>query len=100
MHGCIVNGGNVVRTLEDAMIEGLQQSDAGTGTPEHGNALPVVLVGVDGSAASRCAALAASSAARSLGAAVVAVHVPSVSPWLSMACWLGAGHLVAEAAEL
>jgi nucleotide-binding universal stress UspA family protein len=82
------------------MIEGLQRSGDDTGTPGHGEPRPVVVVGVDGSAASRSAALAASSAARSLGAAVVAVHVPSVSPWLSMACWLGAGHLLVETAEL
>jgi nucleotide-binding universal stress UspA family protein len=82
------------------MHEGLQRSNGGTGAPEHGEAFPVVVVGVDGSAPSRCAALAASSAARSLGAAVVAVHVPLASPWLSMACWLGGGHLVAETAEL
>lgn len=81
------------------MIEGLPRPSEDSGDPERDTARPFVVVGVDGSAPSRAAALAASSAARSLGASVVAVHVPTVSPWQALACWIGGGYLVAEAAE-
>lgn len=81
------------------MIEGLQRPSEGPGDPERDAARPVVVVGVDGTAASRAAALAASSTARSLGAAVVAVHVPTVPPWQALACWIGGAYLVADVAE-
>src|SRR5947209_216096 len=78
------------------MIEGLQRSGDGTGAGSTGAHRPVVVVGVDGSPGSRSAALAASSVARSLGGTVVAVHVPTLSTAHAMACWLGAGYLVAK----
>jgi nucleotide-binding universal stress UspA family protein len=59
-----------------------------------------VVVGVDGSAASRCAALAAGSSARSLGGTVVAVYVPTFSPWQCLAAGLGAGQALVEMSEL
>ncbi|RZS91076.1 nucleotide-binding universal stress UspA family protein [Motilibacter rhizosphaerae] len=58
---------------------------------------PVVLVGVDGSRASRCAALAAASAARRMEGSVLAVHVPTLSPLAALACSMGAGALLGEA---
>ena len=61
------------------MTEGLQRhSDEAETWPDRGRR-PVVVVGVDGSPASRCAALAAGSSARALGGTVVAVHVPTLS---------------------
>jgi hypothetical protein len=61
------------------MVESLQQHSDGPETWRY-DGRPVVVVGVDSSPASRSAALAAGSAARSLGGIVVAVHVPSLSP--------------------
>ena len=80
------------------MTEGLQprgdEAETGRGRP------PVVVVGVDGSPASRCAALTAGSSARALGGTVVAVHVPTQSPWQSIAASIGAGQALIEAREL
>lgn len=59
---------------------------------------PAVVVGVDGSPASRCAALTAAGAARSLGGTVVAVHVPSPSAWQALACCLGAAPALTDLA--
>jgi nucleotide-binding universal stress UspA family protein len=93
-------GDDVLVRLEDSMTEGLQRrgDEARTG-PGRGQR-PVVVVGVDGSPASRCAALAAGSSARALGGVVVAVHVPTFSPWQSIAASLGAAQALAETREL
>jgi nucleotide-binding universal stress UspA family protein len=56
----------------------------------------VVVVGVNGSAASRSAALAAGSTAHAVGGAVVAVHVATISPWQAIAACLGAGQVLVE----
>jgi nucleotide-binding universal stress UspA family protein len=89
-------GDDVLVRLEDAMTEGLQRrsDEAGTG-PDPGRR-PVVVVGVDGSPASRCAALTAGSSARALGGTVVAVHVPTLCPWQSIAATLGAAQALVE----
>jgi nucleotide-binding universal stress UspA family protein len=93
-------GDDVLVRLEDAMTEGLQRrSDDAETSPGRGRR-PVVVVGVDGSPASRCAALAAGSSARALGGSVVAVHVPTLSPWQSIAASLGAAQALAETREL
>ena len=82
------------------MTEGLQRhSDEAETWPARGRR-PVVVVGVDGSPASRCAALAAGSSARSLGGSVVAVYVPTLSPWLCLAAGLGAAQALVETREL
>ncbi len=81
------------------MTEGLQRHDeAGTG-PDR-DRRPVVVVGVDGSPASRCAALTAGSSARALGGTVVAVHVPTLSAGQAIAASLGAAQALAETREL
>ncbi|NHC15929.1 universal stress protein [Motilibacter deserti] len=61
---------------------------------------PVVVVGVDGSRSSRCAALAAAGAARELGGTVVAAHVPTPSPVHAFAGLVGAGFVLQEAEDL
>ena len=82
------------------MTEGLQRhSDEAQAWPGRSRP-PVVVVGVDGSPASRCAALAAGSSARALGGTVVAVHVPTLSPWQSIAASVGAAQALAEIREL
>ena len=82
------------------MTEGLQRhSDEAETWPSRARR-PVVLVGVDGSPASRCAALAAGGSARSLGGTIVAVHVPTLSPWLCLATGLGAARALVETREL
>jgi len=92
-------GDDVLVRLEDAMTEGLQRrSDESRTWPERGRR-PVVVVGVDGSPASRCAALTAGSSARALGGSVVAVHVPTLSPLQSIAASLGAAQALAETRE-
>ena len=82
------------------MTEGLQRRSENPDAWWRGDGRPVVVVGVDGSAASRGAALAASSTARAIGGAVVAVHVPTLSPWQAIAGYLGAGSALIEIAEL
>jgi nucleotide-binding universal stress UspA family protein len=82
------------------MAEGLQRRSENPDARWRGDGRPVVVVGVDGSAASRGAALAASSTARAIGGAVVAVHVPTLSPWQAIAGCLGAGSALIEIAEL
>jgi nucleotide-binding universal stress UspA family protein len=74
------------------MTEGLQRSSDPPNRDQ--STPPVVVVGVDGGPASRCAALAAAGAARSMGGQVLAVHVPTPSPWHSLAGCLGAGSAV------
>jgi nucleotide-binding universal stress UspA family protein len=93
-------GNDVLDRLEDAMTEGLQRSSENSDAWQRGDGRPVVVVGVDGSPAAAGAALAASSTARALGGAVVAVHVPTLSPWQALAGCLGAGHVLLETAEL
>jgi nucleotide-binding universal stress UspA family protein len=78
------------------MTEGLQRHSENPDAWRRGDGRPVVVVGVNGSAASRSAALAASSTARAVGGAVVAVHVATVSPWQAMAACLGAGQVLVE----
>jgi nucleotide-binding universal stress UspA family protein len=81
------------------MTEGLQRRDETDTWPARCRR-PVVVVGVDGSPASRCAALAAGSSARALGGTVVAVHVPTLSPWQCLAAGLGAASALVETREL
>jgi nucleotide-binding universal stress UspA family protein len=82
------------------MTEELQRRSENPDAWRHGDGRPVVVVGVDGSPASLGAALAASSTARAIGGAVVAVHVPTLSAWQAMAGCLGAGPALVETAEL
>lgn len=82
------------------MTEGLQRHSDEAQTWPARHRRPVVVVGVDGSPASRCAALAAGSSARSLGGTVVAVHVPTLSPWQCLATGLGAVQALVETREL
>ena len=82
------------------MTEGLHRSSEHPAAWQPGDARPVVVVGVDGSPGSRSAALVASSTARALGGTVVAVHVPTLSPWHAFAAALGAGSALLETAEL
>ena len=82
------------------MTEGLQRHGNEPETGPARDRRPVVVVGVDGSPASRCAALAAGSSARSLGGTVVAVYVPTLSPWQCLAAGLGAGQALVETREL
>jgi nucleotide-binding universal stress UspA family protein len=82
------------------MTEELQRRSEDAEAWRHGNGRPVVVVGVDGSPAACGAALAAGSAARSLGGTVVAVHVATLTPWQSIAACLGAGPALVETAEL
>jgi nucleotide-binding universal stress UspA family protein len=93
-------GDDVLVRLEDAMTEGPQRRSDGAGNWPDDGARPVVVVGVDGSPASRCAALTAGGSARRLGGSVVAVHVPTFGPWHAMAACLGAGQALVEAAEV
>jgi nucleotide-binding universal stress UspA family protein len=78
------------------MTEGLQRRSESPDPWRRGDGRPVVVVGVNGSAASRSAALAASSTARAVGGAVVAVHVATLSPWQAIAACLGAGQVLVE----
>jgi nucleotide-binding universal stress UspA family protein len=80
------------------MTEGLQRRSEDSSAWRRGDGRPVVVVGVNGSAASRSAALAASSTARAVGGAVVAVHVATISPWQAIAACLGAGQVLIETA--
>jgi len=82
------------------MTEGLQRHGDEADTWPAPARRPVVVVGVDGSPASRCAALAAGSSARARGGTVVAVHVPTLSPWQCLAAGLGAAQALAETREL
>jgi nucleotide-binding universal stress UspA family protein len=93
-------GDDVLERLEDAMTEGLQWRGDESGTGSGRARRPVVVVGVDGSPASRCAALTAGSSARALGGTVVAVHVPTLSAWQSIAASLGAAQALVETREL
>jgi nucleotide-binding universal stress UspA family protein len=93
-------GDDVLVRLEDAMTEGLQWRGDEAGTWPDAGRRPVVVVGVDGSPASRCAALTAASSARALGGTVVAVHVPTVSPWHSIAACMGAAQALVETRTL
>jgi nucleotide-binding universal stress UspA family protein len=92
-------GDDVLVRLEDAMTEGLQRRSDEPGTGPDRIRRPVVVVGVDGSPASRCAALTAGSSARTLGGTVVAVHVPTFSAWQSIAANLGAAQALVETRE-
>ncbi|NHC46797.1 universal stress protein [Motilibacter aurantiacus] len=82
------------------MSEWLQRRSEDDGLAGNGPYGPVVVVGVDGSRSSRCAALAAAGTARELGATVVAAHVPTPSPVHSFAGLMGAGFVLQEAEEL
>jgi len=81
------------------MTEGLQRRNDEAETGPDRRRRPVVVVGVDGSPASRCAALTAGSSARALGGMVVAVHVPTLSPWQSIAASIGAAQALVETRE-
>lgn len=78
------------------MTEGLERRSENPDAWRRGDGRPVVVVGVNGSPASRSAALAASSTARAVGGAVVAVHVATISPWQAIATCLGAGQVLVE----
>jgi nucleotide-binding universal stress UspA family protein len=93
-------GDDVLVRLEDGMTEGLQRRSDEAGRWREPARRPVVVVGVDGSPASRCAALTAGSSARGLGGTVVAVHVPTLSPWQSIAASVGAAQALVETREL
>lgn len=82
------------------MTEGLRRRSEEPEAWPDGDGRPVVVVGVNGSPASRCAALAASSTAKAMGGTVVAVHVPTLTACQTLATCFGAGPALLETAEL